>query len=225
MAGEEKRPTDREPKGKGRSGGKGKKRRRTRKPLLNHQHMYALAKEERVRMLAILCERIASPKEIAEELQEPLGKVSYHVSVLRDCRLITLDHKVPRRGAVEHFYKAVTPTLIPPGSWQHLPPAVRRGISAGIMQEFLDDASAAMEAGTFDQPPGELSWTPLILDAEGLKDFGKLARDFLESVLDLQDKASKREPKQAKTATVFLASFLSARSPKDGKKASATKRR
>jgi hypothetical protein len=88
-----------------------------------------------------------------------------------------------------------------------------------------------MKAGVFDDPPGELSWTPLILDAKGIEEFGGLARDFLESVLELQANASKRLSKakrgasKAKAATVFLATFLSARNPLDGKKASATKRR
>ncbi len=199
--------------------------------LVNYQQMFALSKKERVRIFAIFCERIASPKEIAEELNEGLSQVSYHVCVLRECRLIVLDHKIPRRGAVEHFYRAAVPTLIPPDAWDNLSPAMRKTISIGILQEFFEDASASIEAGVFDSPPGELSWTPLILDALGVEEFGQLARDFLESVLELQANVSKRLPKgggkpiDATAATVFLASFLSARSPKDGKKASATKRR
>jgi len=193
--------------------------------------MHALAKEERVRILAIFCERVASPNEIAIELHEGLSQVSYHVKVLRECRLIVLDHEIPRRGAVEHFYRAVTPTLIPPGSWKHLPPSMRKGISANILQQFFDDAAAAMEAGIFDEPPGELNWTPLLLDALGVEEFGQLARDSLASVLELQANASERlqtgkgKATDQTAVTVFLASFLSARGPKGRKRASATKRR
>jgi DNA-binding transcriptional ArsR family regulator len=85
--------------------------------------MHALAKKKRVEIFALLCERIASPKEISDELEEDLSKVSYHVNVLRECRLVVLDRKTPRRGAVEHFYRAATPTLIPPDAWDNLPPA------------------------------------------------------------------------------------------------------
>ena len=190
--------------------------------------MHALSKEERVRILALLCERVASPKEISEELNEGLSQVSYHVSVLRNCRLIALDGKVPRRGAVEHFYRAAVPTLIPPDAWGHLPPAMLKTFSMGILQEFFEDASASIEAEVFDSPPGELSLTPLILDALGVKELGQLSRDFLESVLELQARADGRLAKgddKVSAATVFLASFLSARSPKDRKKASAAKRR
>lgn len=209
--------------------GRKSSRKRPKRPsrdLVNYRQMFALSKKERVRIFAILCERIASPKEIASELSEGLSQVSYHVSVLRESRLIVLDHKVPRRGAMQHFYRAAVPTLIPPGAWDHLPPAMRRTISVSILEEFFADSAASMEAGIFDQSPGELSWTPLILDAEGLEEFGALTKDFLESVLDLQSKVSKRKPgKDAKTATVFLASFLSARSLKDGMTATATRRR
>lgn len=204
------------------------RRRQLARALVNYPQMQALSKKERVQILAVLCECVASPKEISEELDEGLSQVSYHVSVLRECRLIALDHKVPRRGAGEHFYRAALPTLIPPSAWEDLPPVVRKTISIRIIQEFFEDASASMEAGVFDSPPGELSSTPLILDALGVEEFGQLARDFLESVLELQANVNKRLPKgadEATTATVFLASFLSARNPKDGKKASATKRR
>jgi hypothetical protein len=208
-----------------------RKKKRTPKPLLNHRHMHALAKEERVRVFAIFCERTASPIEISKELERPVSYISYHVKVLLEYRLIVLKDEVQVRGAVEHFYRAATPTLIPPGSWKGLPPAVRKCISANILQEFFDDASAAMKAGVFDDPPGELNWTPLILDTKGIEEFGELARDFLESVSELQANASKRLSKakrgasKAKAATVFLATFMSARNPQDDKKASATKRR
>lgn len=193
--------------------------------------MRALSKEERVEIFAILCERVASPKEISDELNEGLSQVSYHVKVLRECRLIVLDHKVPRRGAVEHYYRAVEPTLIPSDSWDRLPPSVRASLSASILREFFDDASASIEAGVFDEVPGELCLTPLILDSLGVEELGQITRDFLESVLEVQANATKRSPRgrngagEAASATVFLASFLSSRSPKDGKKASATKRR
>jgi len=201
------------------------------KDLLNYKQMHALSKELRVRILVVFCERVASPKELSEELDEGLSQVSYHVGVLRECRLIEEVEKVPRRGAVEHYYRAVSPTLIPPDAWSQIPPAARKNVSTTILQTFLEDASAAMEAGSFDDPPGELSWIPLVLDALGVEKFGRLTRDFLEAVLELQAEASERLPRgngkavDATSATVFLASFLSARSPAEGKKAAATKRR
>jgi DNA-binding transcriptional ArsR family regulator len=235
-------------KASGKDNGKTAKGRTAAKPLkpakrprksapkepLDYRYMHALSKKERVRIYAILAERVASPKEISGELGEGLSQVSYHVKVLRECRLIAEDHKVPRRGAVEHFYRAVTPTLIPPDAWDHLPAAMRKSISIRILQEFFEDAMASLETGVFDESPGELGWMPLILDRLGVEEFGTLSREFFKAVLELQATVTKRlreekdgaEAAAALTsATVFLASFLSARSPDEGTKASATKRR
>lgn len=199
--------------------------------LLNYGQMKALSKEDRVKIFAVFCERVASPKEISDELGIGLSQVSYHVSVLRECNLIVPDHKIPRRGAVEHFYRATAPTLIPPAAWDNLPHAMQKTISLGILQEFFEDAHAAIEAEVFDNSPGELGWTPLILDALGIEELGRLSRDFLDAVLELQAGASERLSKgngkaaDATSATVFLASFLSARNPKEGRGAFGMKRR
>lgn len=73
--------------------------------------MHALSKELRLEAFIILCDRVASPKEIADDLGAGLSNVSYHVNVLRSSGMIVLDHTEPRRGAVEHFYKVSAPAL------------------------------------------------------------------------------------------------------------------
>ena len=47
-----------------------------------------------------------SPRSVADELGESLKNVSYHVAVLRDLGAIELVDTRPRRGALEHFYRA-----------------------------------------------------------------------------------------------------------------------
>jgi DNA-binding transcriptional ArsR family regulator len=66
----------------------------------------ALAHPTRPRILRELADGgTMSPKQLAEQLDEPLGNVSYHVRTLKAAGLLTLDRKVPRRGAVEHYYR------------------------------------------------------------------------------------------------------------------------
>src|SRR4051794_36963666 len=60
--------------------------------------MKAIAHPLRHRILAILNERIASPKEIADELGERLPNVSYHVKTLDELGAIELVDTQPRRG-------------------------------------------------------------------------------------------------------------------------------
>src|SRR5215218_2521186 len=66
----------------------------------------ALAHPLRARILQRLGERVASPGDLAVELGAPLGVVSYHVRMLRDYDCVELVRTEPRRGALQHFYKA-----------------------------------------------------------------------------------------------------------------------
>ena len=66
----------------------------------------ALGHPLRARILAELDEHEASPKELSQALGEKLGNVSYHVRILAGLDLIELVRQTPRRGAVEHHYRA-----------------------------------------------------------------------------------------------------------------------
>src|SRR6201996_4368973 len=45
-----------------------------------------------------------SPRQISNELREPLSNVSYHVRVLADCGAVTLGATQPVRGSTQHLY-------------------------------------------------------------------------------------------------------------------------
>lgn len=45
-----------------------------------------------------------SPVELAKLMDEGLSQISYHITVLKDKKLIELVKTAPRRGAVEHYY-------------------------------------------------------------------------------------------------------------------------
>jgi DNA-binding transcriptional ArsR family regulator len=68
----------------------------------------ALGHPVRMRVLDILNTRVASPSELAKELNEPLGNVAYHVKILEETDSIELVRTAPVRGALEHFYRATT---------------------------------------------------------------------------------------------------------------------
>src|SRR5918998_2436048 len=66
----------------------------------------ALGHPLRARILSVLDSSEASPKELAAQLGEKLGNVSYHVRILARLGLIELVRETPRRGAVEHHYRS-----------------------------------------------------------------------------------------------------------------------
>lgn len=66
----------------------------------------ALSNDIRARALDLLVEEAISPKAIAAELGLDVRGVAYHVRVLKKLGCIELVETRPRRGAVEHIYRA-----------------------------------------------------------------------------------------------------------------------
>lgn len=175
---------------------KGSKKRKSRpknRRGVNQDLVKSLAHELRAEILAILNERMASPNELAKELDEGLSQVSYHVKVLKDYGVIRLVKTEPRRGAVEHYYRATSRAYLSDRDWHELPESVRIGMSADLFQAIVDDAVAAMEGETFDdREDRHLSWTPLMLDEQAWAAVQKLLNDSLKQVLKLNAEAGKR---------------------------------
>ena len=134
----------------------------------HEQLVKGLSHPVRVQCLTVLAERVASPRELAEALEEDLSNVSYHVRVLAELGLIELVEEEPVRGAVAHYYKAVERPLLSKSEWEKLSPEVRKGISVYGWDVLIKDATTAIEKGTFDnRSDRHLTRTSLLLDAEG----------------------------------------------------------
>lgn len=147
----------------------------------------ALGHPIRTHALSILNERVASPNELAKELDEGLSQVSYHIKVLRDNGYIELVKTEPRRGAVEHYYRAVRRALLPDEAWKILPEQIKQDISVGVLNETFEDVAESLKAGVFNaREDRHLSWTPLVVDGEGWADFTALLAETLDRAFDIQ---------------------------------------
>ena len=104
----------------------------------------------RTRILAILNERVASPNEISEMIDERLPNVSYHVRALLDLGCIELVSTAQRRGAIEHYYRALVRPFFSDRDWKRLPRSGRQAISDVALQMIWEDVSDAIKAGTFE---------------------------------------------------------------------------
>jgi DNA-binding transcriptional ArsR family regulator len=174
----------------------------------------ALAHELRVEILTILNERMASPNELAKELNEGLSQVSYHVKVLKDYECIELVKTEPRRGAVEHYYRASSRPYLTDSDWRQLPDSVREGMSADLMQMVLDDVTAALEAGTVDaHKDRHMSRTSLHLDRQGWKDLGKTLGDALTQVIEIQTESSDRLSKAGEEGMDVMVAMIGVEVP------------
>jgi DNA-binding transcriptional ArsR family regulator len=153
----------------------------------------ALSHPLRAHVLSILNERVASPNQIAGELEEPLGNVSYHVKTLAEMGCIELVRTEPRRGAIEHFYRAVVRPFFSDKDWTRLPPSARQGISDATLQLIWEDTSDALNAGTFDRRTDRhLSRSPLLLDEHGWEEVNELLLETMNRVVEIEAESAKR---------------------------------
>jgi DNA-binding transcriptional ArsR family regulator len=153
----------------------------------------ALSHPLRAHVLAILNERVASPNQIANELEEPLGNVSYHVKTLAEMGCIELVKTEPRRGAIEHFYRAVVRPFFSDKDWKRLPPSARQGISDATLQLIWEDTSDALDAGTFDgRSDRHLSRSRLVLDQTGWEQVNALLVETMSRVEEIEADCARR---------------------------------
>jgi DNA-binding transcriptional ArsR family regulator len=172
---------------------------RTSPEGITQQLAKALAHPLRVRILTSLHKGISSPNQLAQELDEPLGNVSYHVKTLLEYDCVELVKTEPRRGAVEHFYRATDRAFLSDSDWAKIPASARKGISGSIIESIGQSATDALAAGMIDRKDSHISETPLVLDEEGWKDLNKVLADVVKQSAAIQKEAAKRLGKNKKT--------------------------
>ena len=161
-------------------------------PAIDQRIMKALSHPLRVRMLTLLNQKVASPSELADELDEPLGNVSYHMRFLADLNMVELVRTEPRRGAVEHYYQALEPPLISDEDWIQLPVALRRSLSDSTLGDIARDLRGAAKAGGFDRDNMHLSRSALRLDQQAWDELSALLGEVQERARELQEQSNKR---------------------------------
>jgi DNA-binding transcriptional ArsR family regulator len=147
----------------------------------------------RPRILQVLTIRgEASPNQIAGELGVPLGTLSYHTRLLRDSGWIELVREVPRRGAVEHFYRAVVKPVVDDAQWDRLPLGIRRRLAAMTVGQVLQTAAAAADGGGFDHPKSHVARTVLELDEQGWQELSDVLIGVVEEAARIQERSNER---------------------------------
>jgi hypothetical protein len=136
---------------------------------------------------------VASPSELAGELGEPLGNVSYHVRTLAELKCIELVRTTPRRGAVEHHYRATVRPWFKAKDWGELPASVRRSISGETLDLIFRETTEAATSGSFDSIDSRhVSRTQLALDEQGWDELTQLLAELLERALEIESDAAER---------------------------------
>jgi DNA-binding transcriptional ArsR family regulator len=160
----------------------------------------ALAHPLRVQLLTVLNEGVASPNELAKKLNEPLTNVSYHVRMLHDLGCIELVDTEPRRGALEHYYRAIVRPFFADREWKRLPKNARGSISDTVLQLVWDDAADAIKSGLFDEREDRhLSRTVLCVDQQGWEELNALLVETLDQAMQIHADSVSRAAKDDTT--------------------------
>ena len=163
------------------------------------RYVKALSHPLRVRILALLQERTASPRELAEWLDATLGTVSYHVRTLHDFGLIELVRTTQVRGAIAHHYRSKVRPRVSDEAWASAAPIVKQAAVGAALQTVDDYARASAAAGGFDRSEAHLTRTNLRLDAKGWQAAAKACERLLAELAKVEDAASRRLGKDPDT--------------------------
>lgn len=169
----------------------------------------ALGHPLRRRILAALDGRVASPSELADEFGEQIGNISYHFKTLERLDLIELVETTPRRGAIEHRYRAACVTYVPGEILAAMPEPVRQLVIHTWFRKRQEEILAAIEAGGFDGEDKQALRARLSLDETALRELGSKLEEMHKYALGLQEESEARLAKggEPKSATVVLMLF------------------
>jgi DNA-binding transcriptional ArsR family regulator len=167
-----------------------------------------------IEALTILAEQEASPKEVAIKLKLTAAKAGYvsgHIKELEKRGLVELARTQPRRGAIEHFYRAIKPLVVTDVDAKRLSLEERLILSAWIINRISDDFLMAVEAGTIDERTDRnLSRFPLCLDEQGYEDLNEDYTRRFHRTLEIQAESEDRlaaSGEEGKPFSAMLACF------------------
>jgi DNA-binding transcriptional ArsR family regulator len=171
----------------------------------------AYAHPLRIHILGLLDDRVASPSEIANELNAPLTHVSYHVRQLAGLGLIKLVRTTPRRGAVEHHYTSHIKPQIRDDAWGELPDVVKQNLVSGWVQQLGAHVSDAATSGGFDRDNAHMSRSAIDVDERAwvaiAKELVKTVERVDRIVADSKTRVSKDPELETFPATVAMMLF------------------
>jgi DNA-binding transcriptional ArsR family regulator len=162
------------------------------KSIDDPRYVKALSHPLRVRILAMLRERDASPVELADWLKASLGTVAYHVRTLERLGVIELVKETKVRGAIEHHYRAKHDPLISDEMWAETAPIAKQAMVDAILQTNDEYVRASAAAGGFDRSDAVLLRKRLVLDAKAFAQLNKACTKLFEQARSIEEAAAKR---------------------------------
>jgi DNA-binding transcriptional ArsR family regulator len=183
-----------------------------------------LADPEALQILAQLNLREMSPKQFHDEFgagtMSSVGRRFQKLAKTGWLTMVREESGGKRRGATEHFYRAIGPAILDRDDWSELPEPLKATLTWKTFEQFRERAREAIGAGTFDaRTDRHLTWSLLLLDQAGWKKVIADIDALFQTIFLEERSAESRIAKSGKKPiqiTVGLAAF---ESPKDSTKA------
>jgi len=156
------------------------------------RYVKALAHPLRIRILAMLADRVASPVQLAAHLDATLGTVAYHVRTLHSLGLVELVDTRQRRGATEHYYRAREHPRFPDDAWSGLAPVAKQRMLSAILQQVGQYVTSSAAAGGFDHADAHMTRMSLRLDDRGFRQLAAASRKWLREAERIEEAAAER---------------------------------
>lgn len=154
----------------------------------------ALSHPARDKILAVLNDRVASPKELSEAIGESVAYTNHHVTVLKKLELIELVKTERHHGTTEHFYRATSRYLLHLDGLQKLHPVHAADFTAFAIKGGVVDVLKATEAGTLDAQKEDFKVivSQRVVDREGYKETLELIDEMYERMDDISARSLDR---------------------------------
>ncbi len=175
----------------------------------------ALGHPVRAHVFAVLNERIASAREISDEIGADVSSFYHHVELLERLGCIERVGARRKRGVKEHFFQAKRTVFFDDEAWQRLPASLRADITVSFVQTMFNEAATAIDLGTFDRLGDEhVSWTPGRLDAQGWRETTQLMNQTLNRVTEIQRESAARLASTGEDGLCATVGMLTFETPK-----------
>jgi len=151
----------------------------------------AISHPIRTHCLTALYERVASPSELAEQLDMPVQNVAYHIRELEKLGCIELA-RVEKHRSTEHFYRVTERPYLDAEALERATPAQRAAITGNILRLIADDVNLAMARGTIDSEDNHISRSPMNVDREGWDEVVEELSGTLDRLFAIQERCAER---------------------------------
>lgn len=193
----------------------------TPKQLTDEALIAAMNHPARIHIMSVLAERVASPAEVAREINRDTNYLAYHFRRLKELELIELVRVERTAGGrvTGRFYRATARSWLEPEDWRRIPEETHGTITSTLLDACNTDLRAAITAGTIHEDDNVIARVPLVVDRAGYEEVVDLLGETVRRLLAIPARASARmaEDEDPLHLKVHIVHFESP-SPKSGRR-------